>query len=84
MQFPQGDTALQLSQNGEDYPLKAERCHKQVVSCPISASGSLPVAHAWHHELGTLLLEKPYLLQLACRRSVMTDRFTVGGGDRIL
>ena len=44
----QGDTALQLSQNGEDYPLKADRGLKQAVSPSRSDPGRLLCCHAWH------------------------------------
>ena len=50
----QGDTALQLSQNGEDYPLKADRGLKQAVSPSFSESEACLLSCKAPHCLGTL------------------------------
>lgn len=54
----QGDTALQLSQNGEDYPLKADRGLKQAVSPSPSHLGSLLIVMHGTSTRGTLLPQK--------------------------
>ena len=66
MQCAQGETALQLSQNGEDYPLKADRGLKQAVSPSSSDSKCLSVAMHGTSLHGYPVAQDGTLLQLAC------------------